>query len=143
MSSEKQGEGFPLEDFRYFLKGDVSGIQEFIFNVKSKGAARALKGRSFFIQVLSLIGMEMVKQELAKDQVIHEFYNGGGDFYLFFKECSLEQLKELQARIDTFCQHQSFHLAHKTLPVHSQLEKKVGLIMYNVRSKTVRLNIRV
>ncbi len=40
------------------VKGDVSGIQDFIFNVKSNGAARELKGRSFFIKLLVEVAMK-------------------------------------------------------------------------------------
>lgn len=37
----------------YFIKGDISGIQDFIFNVKSEKAARVLKARSVFVEVLA------------------------------------------------------------------------------------------
>lgn len=30
----------------YIIKGDISGIQDFIFNIQSEGAARMLKARS-------------------------------------------------------------------------------------------------
>jgi len=40
-----------------YVKGDVSGIQDFIFNVKSDGAAQELKGRSFFIKLLIEVAM--------------------------------------------------------------------------------------
>jgi CRISPR/Cas system-associated protein Cas10 (large subunit of type III CRISPR-Cas system) len=39
--------------YQYFIKGDVSGIQDFIFNVKSEKAARVLKARSVFVEVLT------------------------------------------------------------------------------------------
>ena len=40
------------------VKGDVSGIQDFIFNVKSDGAAKELKGKSFFIKILVEVVMK-------------------------------------------------------------------------------------
>jgi CRISPR-associated protein Csm1 len=43
-----------------FVKGDVSGIQEFIFNVKSDGAAKELKGRSFFIKLLNEVAIQYI-----------------------------------------------------------------------------------
>ena len=36
-----------------FLKCDISGIQSFIFNVPSKGAAKALKKRSIYVEDIS------------------------------------------------------------------------------------------
>ena len=38
-----------------FLKCDISGIQSFIFNVPSKGAAKALKKRSIYVEDISKI----------------------------------------------------------------------------------------
>ena len=33
------------------LSGDLSGIQDFIFNISSKGALRSIKGRSFYLEI--------------------------------------------------------------------------------------------
>lgn len=41
-----------MENGMILVKGDASGIQDFIFNVKSDGAARELKARSFFVKLL-------------------------------------------------------------------------------------------
>ncbi len=67
--------------YQYFLKGDISGIQEFIFNVSSSGAARALRVRSIFIQVFSIFAQKYVEKDLKVDKV-DLFFNGGGSFYL-------------------------------------------------------------
>lgn len=61
------------------IKCDVSGIQDFIFNIKSKGAAKSLKARSFFIDAVGLLAEEYLKG-VFKDAVT--LYNGGGNFYL-------------------------------------------------------------
>lgn len=61
--------------------GDISGIQKFVYQISSKGAYRALKGRSFMIQLLS---------ELLARKFVNEFglyssnilYASGGKFYL-------------------------------------------------------------
>ena len=66
---------------KYFLKGDISGIQEFIFNVKSEKAARVLKARSIFIQVFSEFAISYIERELVANS-IEIFTNGGGSFYL-------------------------------------------------------------
>ncbi len=46
------------ESRNVLIKGDISGIQDFIFNVKSDGAAKSLKGRSFFIKILTEITIQ-------------------------------------------------------------------------------------
>ncbi|PLV57145.1 type III-A CRISPR-associated protein Cas10/Csm1 [Thermotoga sp. SG1] len=61
--------------------GDVSGIQNFIASVSSKGALRSYRGRSFFIEIL---------QEVVVDEILERtgFYRtnvhfiGGGHFYI-------------------------------------------------------------
>ncbi len=104
--------------YQYFLKGDISGIQEFIFNVKSSGAARALKGRSFFIQAISMIGLKMVVDKIGADN-IEIFYNGGGNFYLMAKDFSDEQLDEIQTQIDQTCRRYNFYLSISKIPIQS------------------------
>jgi len=47
------------------VKGDVSGIQDFIFNVKSDGAAKSLKAKSFFIKALSKISVVYLFDKLG------------------------------------------------------------------------------
>jgi CRISPR-associated protein Csm1 len=75
---------FDFKDFPFFIKGDISGIQDFIFNVKSEGAAKVLKGRSFFIQVLAEVAVYIITEELgsANCQIM---FNSGGNFYLLSK----------------------------------------------------------
>jgi len=67
---------------RYLLKGDISGIQEFIFNVKSKGAAKALKTRSYYIQLLGFMACDYTCKKLPKAEL---FYEGGGSFFITFE----------------------------------------------------------
>ena len=38
---------------KYIVKGDLSGIQNFIFNIPSKGAAKELKRRSLYVTNLA------------------------------------------------------------------------------------------
>jgi len=97
------------EEFTHFVKGDVSGIQDFIFDVKSKGAAKTLKARSFFVQVISANCVELIKKkfepkeifESNESQNVRIHYNGGGNFYLFLKasddilEGKLKEIKNI------------------------------------------------
>jgi CRISPR/Cas system-associated protein Cas10 (large subunit of type III CRISPR-Cas system) len=68
------------EKKKYLLKGDISGIQEFIFNVPGKGASRNLKGRSFFIQVLTEIAEKYFEDITGGKEVL---YNGGGNLFVY------------------------------------------------------------
>ena len=45
---------------KYLLKGDVSGIQEFIFSTTSIRAARTLKARSWYIKAICEICGETI-----------------------------------------------------------------------------------
>lgn len=66
---------------RYLLKGDISGIQEFIFNVQSKGASKALKARSYYVQILGKLAYDFILKNLDNTK---KFYEGGGSFFIEF-----------------------------------------------------------
>jgi CRISPR-associated protein Csm1 len=67
------------------VKGDISGIQEFIFSVKSKGAAKSLKGRSFFMKVLTEIAIQHLFDKfgvIESDRSDFRISTSGGNFFL-------------------------------------------------------------
>ena len=64
---------------KLLLKGDFSGIQEFIFNIPSKKAAKTLKGKSFYVQALSWLAINDLKKSCKGSEVI---YDGGGNFFM-------------------------------------------------------------
>lgn len=76
--------------------GDVSGIQNFISSVSSKGALRSYRGRSFFIEIL---------QEVVVDEILSRtgfyrtnvHYIGGGHFHLVLS--NTEKVKETLEKI--------------------------------------------
>jgi CRISPR-associated protein Csm1 len=61
--------------------GALSGIQKFIYGIVSKGAAKNLKGRSFYLQLLvdNVVQMILEELELQNGNVI---YSSGGGFYI-------------------------------------------------------------
>ncbi len=76
-----------IEDLRKIEKpllligGDVSGIQSYIYDIVSKSAAKNLKGRSFYIQLL----VETIIQKIINELGLfgsHTIYSSGGGFYL-------------------------------------------------------------
>jgi len=64
---------------KYFLKCDVSGIQSFIFNVPSKGAAKELKVRSVYVERFSEKCLKSFTDKVETDVV----YHGAGNFYAY------------------------------------------------------------
>lgn len=61
--------------------GDFSGIQKYIYKIASKHAGRSLKGRSFYLHLLSdsIVRFLLKRLGLTKDSVV---YDSGGSFYL-------------------------------------------------------------
>ena len=61
--------------------GDVSGIQSYIYQISSKNAAKSLKGRSFYIRLLSdaIVRTLLDRLKLFRANIV---YNSGGSFYL-------------------------------------------------------------
>ncbi len=61
--------------------GDFSGIQKFIYNLTNKGAAKGLRGRSFYVQLFCRICADVMLRELNLTRAAL-LYNSGGKFYL-------------------------------------------------------------
>lgn len=72
--------------------GDFSGIQNFIYKITSKGAAKGLRGRSFFIQLLCDAASEQLIRKLGL-YATARIYSSGGKFYLLIAETKLNELK--------------------------------------------------
>jgi len=61
--------------------GDINGIQKFIYNIASKKAAMSLKGRSFYVQLLT----DTLIQRLIDDcnvSMANIIYSSGGKFFV-------------------------------------------------------------
>jgi len=86
------------EPLALLVGGDISGIQDFIYTISSKGAARALRGRSFYLQLLTEAVLRFVLQELELPYT-NVIYSGGGHFYLLAPLGTAEELTRIQAEI--------------------------------------------
>ena len=64
------------------VNGGISGIQNYIYTISSKGAAKSLKGRSYFLQLVLNETLDMYKKEfnLSNANII---ISSGGNFVLF------------------------------------------------------------
>lgn len=63
------------------IGGDLSGIQNYICQIISKYAAKNLKGRSFYLRILSDAIVRYILKELHLFQA-NVIYNSGGSFYI-------------------------------------------------------------
>ncbi len=89
-------------EFRYQLVlADITGIQNFIYNIGHKGAAKALKGRSFFLQqMLDNIAFSIL--EKLNLPITNLIYSSGGKFYLMIpntKKCN-NKLEAFQKKLE-------------------------------------------
>jgi len=76
-------EGISVEDEAKWVLvcGDFSGIQKFIYNLTNKGAAKGLRGRSFYVQYMCKVCADFFLRRLDLTPAAL-LYNSGGKFYL-------------------------------------------------------------
>ncbi len=89
---------FEKDNNGYLLKGDISGVQDFIFDAQTSAAAKTLKAKSFYIQVLTELSLKYILSawSLKEENVI---FSGGAVFYLWVPE--EKDLKAVQNDITT------------------------------------------
>ncbi|RLB33310.1 MAG: type III-A CRISPR-associated protein Cas10/Csm1 [Deltaproteobacteria bacterium] len=79
--------------------GDISGIQKFIYNITAKGAAKGLKGRSFFLQLLSEASGKYILREF-RYPLTNLLYASGGKFYLLIADLYEQEIKKISREIN-------------------------------------------
>ena len=90
---------FPDQPLCALLKGDISGIQKFLYQIKSDGASRELRGRSFYLQLLTeAIALWVLRQfDLP---ITNLLLASGGHFYLLVPHREAkEKIDALRAEI--------------------------------------------
>lgn len=80
------------------IGGDVSGVQEWLYTFGSTGAARSLRGRSFYLQLLSEIIAHYVLERLGLPMA-NLLYAGGGNFYILAPPQAAQTLLEIRREI--------------------------------------------
>jgi CRISPR-associated protein Csm1 len=81
---------------------DLSGIQKFIYDIASKSAAKSLKGRSFYIQMLlDGIADSLINDSKIKVTLSNLIYSSGGKFFLLLPNTNTvnERMKEIESEI--------------------------------------------
>lgn len=87
-------------DSKYMLIcGDISGIQKYIYNITAKGAAKGLKGRSFFLQLLMEAAGKYILRCLDYP-LTNLLYSSGGKFYLLAANNHTERLEKIRNDIN-------------------------------------------
>lgn len=92
---------FRNEKIYLLISGDISGIQDFIYTIPSKGALKTLRGRSLYIDLLleEFIDEYLEQIGLSRANVL---YSGGGYFYILVPniEDTKKAIDKLQAKMN-------------------------------------------
>jgi CRISPR-associated protein Csm1 len=118
-----------FKDIFLVVEGDLSGIQNFIFNIPSKKAARSLKGRSVY---LDLIPRYVAKYILDQCQLTpaNILYVGGGNFQLLLP-CSCEE-KLIQIRKKVSSTLWNLHQGEIAFTLSSVKTNLVGIFSFPI-----------
>jgi len=86
-----------------FVRGDISGVQRFIYTITSRGALRMLRARSFFLELLA----EHVAAEVLRRAGVPRtnlLFVGGGGFQLLLPNTSAsgEAIEGVRARTNAY-----------------------------------------
>ncbi len=120
--NDKSGEPVAL-----LVAGDISGVQKFLYSIASDGAAKALRGRSVYLQLVTEAVAQSLLQELGLP-LTNLLYAGGGNFYLIAPLQPQKPLADLQAEVTRklFDAHEgNLRLALAWTPVQAA-EFKIG-----------------
>ncbi len=80
------------------LKGDISGIQRFLYTLTSKGAAKGLRGRSAYLQLLTDAVASWLLERLGLP-FVNVLFIGGGHFLLLLPYKAEGELETLQRQV--------------------------------------------
>lgn len=86
------------EPLALLVGGDLSGVQDFIYTITARGATSALRGRSFYLQLLTDALARYVLRRLGLP-ITNLIYAGGGHFYLLARANDENRLTEVQREV--------------------------------------------
>ena len=89
-------------EFKYLLiGGDISGIQDFIYTISSKGALKYLRARSAFLELLTEDVVEEIVERLGLTRA-NIIYCGGGHFFILAPNTdeAKEELKKIRNSVN-------------------------------------------
>ena len=133
-----------------FVGGDLSGIQSYLYDIIGKQAANNLKGRSFYLQLLTDSVMNTLLSEFSLSSA-NIIYASGGGFYLLAANTE-ENQEILKKTANTI--YQKLYEAHETtlflaidsvsFPLADLIneEKKLNKITDNWKALAEKINLR-
>jgi CRISPR-associated protein Csm1 len=80
------------------IGGDVSGVQAFLYTLTSRAVARGLRGRSFYLDMVTELSARWVLRQLGLP-VCNLLYAGGGRFYVLSHPVPDEEFDRLRAEL--------------------------------------------
>jgi CRISPR-associated protein Csm1 len=86
------------EPIALLVGGDISGVQDFIYTITNRGATSALRGRSFYLQLLTEAVARYILRWLELP-ITNLIYAGGGNFFLVARATDQKKLREIQQTI--------------------------------------------
>lgn len=98
LKSGERSDELEKAEVALLVGGDISGVQDFIYTITSKGAAGALRGRSFYLQLLTEAVARYILRRLGLP-VTNLIYQGGGHFYLLARPSDVTQIVQIQRDI--------------------------------------------
>ncbi|MDW8103337.1 MAG: type III-A CRISPR-associated protein Cas10/Csm1, partial [Anaerolineae bacterium] len=101
---EKWGRGAQVpevlqrQEIALLVGGDISGVQDFIYTITARGATSALRGRSFYLQLLTEAVARYTIRRLGLPAT-NLLYQGGGGFYLLARPADRENLENIRKEV--------------------------------------------
>lgn len=131
-----------FEDYRFFtlIHGDFSGIQRFIHLISSKYAMKTLKGRSFFLSLLTENYLQYISDQLELTQA-NIIYAGGGHFYILAHNSKdiASKISEISIKINKlFIEQFNSNLYLALDYIHLSLED----LVFKISEKWKEVNIK-
>lgn len=126
----------PESKYTHILYGDLSGIQDFVFRVKSERAAKTLKARSWFVQALMSFAQRLAQDTFPNSELL---YNGGGSFYLLLEKSDDFETKmtDLRLNINRNLWREDIQLTLVVLQFESdELETQFSLIWREIQRES-------
>jgi len=89
------------EKFALLIAADISGIQKFIYQISSVKAATSLKGRSFYLQLISDAAARWLLHRLNLP-LTNLIYSSGGNFFLLAPNTKFvrEEIKKVRQELN-------------------------------------------
>lgn len=81
------------------VSGDLPGIQEMLYTITSRGVAKGLRGRSFYLQLLNDALVRVLLRELNLPFAC-VIYNAGGNFKLLARASDASKLPDLKLELN-------------------------------------------